>query len=531
MSADRGWGSDDERPVRRDSLLTGDRWLCETLDHLLEGCQILGLDYRYLYINDAAEQHNRRPKSELIGRVYMEMWPGIEDTEVFRLIRDCMERRRRHTIEYHFTFPDGSVGDFELRIQPVPDGVFILSLNISDRRNAEREGELLRKRLMQAQTMEAVGRLSGGLAHDFNNMLSVILSQAELVLEELGPQHPLVDDLERIREAARRSADLTGQLLAFARRQTATPQVLDLNQAISKLLDMLERLIGENIALSFQPGEALWLLRIDPSQVDQLLVNLCVNARDAIADTGHITLSCTNVRLGGGAEAAGGDYVRLSVSDDGKGMSPDVQERMFEPFFTTKGQGKGTGLGLATVYGVVKQNRGNIHVRSEVGRGTRIDIDLPRHHAQEPSLRPAREPRPLPALERGVETILIVEDEPVILHVTQRVVRAFGYRVLAASSARAALALLESHAGPIDLLLTDVVMPEMNGRELAERVRAKRPEIVVLFTSGYTDDVIAHHGVLERGVEFLQKPYPRAALASRLRELLDRRLVSAAPAS
>jgi CheY-like chemotaxis protein len=360
-------------------------------------------------------------------------------------------------------------------------------------------------------------------------MLSVILSQTELVLEELGTQHPLADDLERIREAARRSADLTGQLLAFARRQTATPQVLDLNQAISKLLDMLRRLIGEHIVLGFQPGEGLWALRIDPSQVDQLLVNLCVNARDAIEDTGRISLSCANVHVGSGGEAAGGDYVRLTVSDDGKGMSPEVQERMFEPFFTTKGQGKGTGLGLATVYGVVKQNHGNIHVWSELGRGTRIAIDLPRHQGEALSRRPTREPRPVSAVQRGVETILIVEDEPVILQVTERVVRALGYRVLTAGSARAALALLDSHDGNIDLLLTDVVMPEMNGRQLAERVRAKRPDIGVLFTSGYTDDVIAHHGVLERGVEFLQKPYPRAALAARLRELLDRRLVSASP--
>ena len=510
------------RSTRRPGALASSEGLMsKTLDHLLEGCQILSHEYRYLYINDAAEEHNRRPKAELLGRTYMESWPGIEQTEVFSLIRDCMEQRRSHAMENEFTFPDGVVGQFELRIEPVPEGVFVLSLNISERRSAEREREQLRKRLVQAETMEAIGRLSGGLAHDFNNMLSVILSQAELVLEELGPQHPLTDDLERIREAARRSAELTGQLLAFARRQAATPRVIDLNRAVSKLLDMLRRLIGENISLAFEPNEALWPVRMDGSQLDQLLVNLCVNARDAILDTGRVTISCENVHIDEESEdGTPGDYVRLCVQDDGAGMSVETQERMFEPFFTTKGPGKGTGLGLATVYGVVKQYRGHVHVWSELGRGTRITIELPRHQG-EISERP--EPRPRPLSRAGGETILIVEDEPVILQVTERVVRALGYRVLSASSPRAALALVDSAQGPIDLLLTDVVMPEMNGRQLAERVRDKRPDIAVLFTSGYTDDVIAHHGVLERGVEFIQKPYARTALAARLRELLDRR--------
>lgn len=360
------------------SPLGGGLRIRETLDHLLEGCQILGFDYSYLYINDAAERHNRRSKTELMGRRFPEMWPGIEQTEVFRLIQDCMQTRQSHAMENEFTFPDGEVGYFELRIQPVPDGVFILSLNITERRRAELEREALRKQLRQAQTMEAVGRLSGGLAHDFNNMLAVILSESELVLDELGSTHPLAADLERIQDSAQHCAELIGQLLAIARRQASSPQVLDLNAAISRLFEMLRRLFSAPTTLSFRPDPGLWPLYIDPSQVDRLLVNLVLNARDAIRGAGHVTISTANVR-GEGAERA--DCVRLCVEDDGEGMDAETQERMFEPFFTTKQDGEGTGLGLATVYGLVKQNGARIDVWSERGRGTRMTIDFPRRSA------------------------------------------------------------------------------------------------------------------------------------------------------
>jgi two-component system cell cycle sensor histidine kinase/response regulator CckA len=396
-------------------------------------------------------------------------------------------------------------------------------LDITKRKQAEAEKEKLQAQLIQAQKMEAVGRLAGGVAHDFNNMLTVIMGHTELALKNVAPLDPLHADLQEIDQAARRSADLTRQLLAFARKQTIAPRVLNLNDTVSGMLKILRRLIGEDIDLAWRPGAELWPVKIDPSQIDQILANLCVNARDAITGVGKVTIETGNITLDEAycADHAGfvpGDYVLLAVSDDGCGMDEETQAHLFEPFFTTKGMGKGTGLGLATVYGIVKQNNGFIYVYSEPGQGTTFKIYFP-HHKVEPA-----ETSVESALETplgGTEIVLMVEDEKAILDLGKSILRELGYTVLIAKTPGEAIRLVDEHTGDIHLLLTDVVMPEMNGRVLAERLASIRPGLKCLYMSGYTANAIAYRGVLEEGVHFIQKPFSMKDLAVRVREVLD----------
>ncbi len=413
-------------------------------------------------------------------------------------------------------------GNLEIDSEGRPVKMFGTIQDITERKRAEEEREKLEEQLRQAQKMESVGRLAGGVAHDFNNMLQAILGHSDLALGRLAKDHPLSEDLREIRKAARRSADLTRQLLGFARKQTVSPRVLDLNETVEGMLKMLHRLIGEDIRLGWKPGPDLWPVKVDPVQVDQVLVNLSANARDAIAGVGSVTIETGNVvfdedycRLHAGFVP--GEFVLLAVSDTGKGMDKQTLGHIFEPFFTTKEPGKGTGLGLASVYGVVKQNDGFVNVYSEPGMGTAIKIYLPRARA-----RSAEEPAPAekkPA--KGTEAVLLVEDEEAILKLSRRILEGCGYNVLAARTPGDALSLAEGHEGPIHLLVTDVVMPEMNGRDLKERISALRPGLKALYMSGYTANVIAHHGVLGEGVQFLQKPFSVRALAEKVREVLD----------
>lgn len=383
--------------------------------------------------------------------------------------------------------------------------------------------EKLEEQMHQAQKMEAVGRLAGGVAHDFNNMLGIILGHADMILEEMDPDQAFYADLMEIRKAGERSADLTRQLLAFARKQTVAPKVIDLNKTVEGMLKMLQRLIGEDIDMAWIPGEKVWPVKIDPAQIDQVLANLCVNARDAIADVGKVTIETGNSVFDEEycKEHAGfvpGEYTLLTVSDNGCGMNSETLENIFEPFFTTKESDKGTGLGLATVYGVVKQNNGFINVYSEPGKGTTFRIYLPRHRVKEASLPDKEAIRPA---ARGHETILLVEDEPAILRMTTMMLERTGYKVLAAGTPGEAIALAREHAGDIHLLMTDVVMPEMNGRDLAKNLLSLYPDLKRLFMSGYTANVIAHHGVLDEGVQFIQKPFAKQDLAVKVREVLD----------
>ena len=395
--------------------------------------------------------------------------------------------------------------------------------DITERKQAESEKEKLQAQLLQAQKMESVGRLAGGVAHDFNNMLGVILGHAEFALEKAEPGHELHADLKEIQSAAKRSADITKQLLAFARKQTISPRKLDLNDTVESMLNMLRRLIGEDIDLVWKPSAHLWPVKMDPSQIDQILANLCVNARDAIAGVGKLTMETgrktfdeeyCNEHLG----FIPGDFVLLAVSDNGCGMDKDTLDNLFEPFFTTKEIGKGTGLGLATIYGIVKQNNGFINVYSEPGQGSTFKIYLPRLVVDEDLDKAVPEKK---TAAGGTETILLVEDEPSILRMTRMMLERKGYSVLPAATPAEAIDLAKTHAYKIHLLMTDVVMPEMNGRDLAGQITAFYPGIRLLFMSGYTANVIAHQGVLDDGVAFIQKPFSMADLAEKVREVLD----------
>ena len=394
---------------------------------------------------------------------------------------------------------------------------------LDEQRRMTEEHEKLQKQLLQAQKMESVGRLAGGVAHDFNNMLSVIIGHADIALEEVDPALPIYAELQEIKNAGERSADLTQQLLAFARRQTISPKVIDLNRKIEEIIRMLQRLIGEDIDLAWIPGKNVWPVKVDPSQVNQILANLCVNAKDAIESVGKVTVETDNTMFDESycndhPGFIAGDYVALAVSDNGCGMDAVTRSNIFEPFFTTKESGKGTGLGLATVYGVVKQNNGFIDVFSEPGQGTTFKIYLPRHQIKAHLL---PEQTKKQQIERGHETILLVEDEPSILRMTTKMLERQGYQVVAAKTPGEAIRLSQEHSGQIDLLITDVVMPEMNGRVLAKNILSIHPHLKRLFMSGYTADIIAHHGVLDDGVNFIQKPFSKHDLSVKLRQILD----------
>lgn len=434
-----------------------------------------------------------------------------------------------YSIEHRLLMRDGRVKYVEERgmTHYDADGKPLRSIgtvrDISKERLAALERASLERQLQRAQRMESIGRLAGGVAHDFNNMLGVIIGHVDIAIDELPPNHPIRLNLQEIGKAAQRSKDLTKHLLAFARKQTIAPRVLDMNEAVGSMLKMLQRLIGEDIELMWLPANEVWPVVVDPSQVDQILANLCVNARDAIADVGKVTIETTNVTFDADYCAshvgfALGDYVRLTVSDNGCGMEREILDHIFEPFFTTKEAGSGTGLGLAMVYGVVKQNNGFINVYSEPGQGTTFTIYLPRYLGEEKTVPVDRAAVP-PKL--GNEYVLLVEDEPSLLAIFAVILAKHGYTVLPAYTPDEALQLATAHAGKIHLLLTDVVMPSMNGRELARRVGEIIPGIKRLFMSGYTANVIAHHSVLDKGVEFIQKPFSETELASKVRAVLD----------
>ncbi|MFP4650723.1 MAG: ATP-binding protein, partial [Desulfobacterales bacterium] len=397
------------------------------------------------------------------------------------------------------------------------EGAVVINQDVTER-------EKLQCQLNQAQKMESVGRLAGGVAHDFNNMLSIINGYAEITIDMLDPGHPVRQNIREIYNAGTRSADIVKQLLAFARRQTISPRQLDLNDTISGMLKMLQRLIGENIELTWHPGNNLWPVKIDPSQVDQIMANLAVNARDAISNVGKLTIETKNVVCDeeyckAYAYFIPGQYVMLAVSDDGCGMETEIQSNLFEPFFTTKETGKGTGLGLSTIYGIVKQNNGFINVYSEPGIGTTFKIYLPRHETDEVSDISTK--APTEHMPTGSETILLVEDETPILRMARATLEKLGYTVLTAASPKYALELARDHDGEVHLLITDLVMPEMNGRDLALHLAGDNPELKTLYMSGYTADVIARHGIIDEGVKFIQKPFSLKDLAAKVRDAID----------
>ena len=385
------------------------------------------------------------------------------------------------------------------------------------------EQRRLEEQFRQSQKMEAVGQLAGGIAHDFNNLLTAILGNTQLLLRDLPPGDIMRGDVEEIRKASERAAALTRQLLAYSRRQMLQPEILDLNVVVGEMDRMLRRLIGEHIALVTVPAPELGRVRADPSQIEQVLVNLVVNARDAMPDGGRLTIETADVELDESYTqdhlgATPGAYAMLAVTDTGTGMDANVRAHLFEPFFTTKAVGKGTGLGLATVYGIVKQSGGHISVYTELGRGSSFKVYLPRVH---PSPRVATPAATRPAASHGSETVLVVEDDPAVLSLSCRALEAEGYTILCASDGTDALRIVERHGGEIHLLLTDVVMPGMSGRELAEQMAARRAGIRILYMSGYPGDAAIQQGGLARGSAFLQKPFSPDGLTRKVRETLD----------
>jgi signal transduction histidine kinase len=395
---------------------------------------------------------------------------------------------------------------------------------LAERERAEAALRKSEEQLRQAQKMEAIGRLSGSVAHDFNNLLSVILSYSDLLLSDLKPIDPLRGDIESIRKAGEKAADLTRQLLAFSRQQVLAPRVVDLNSVLVDSEKMLRRLLGEDIEIVTHYARTLSRVKVDSSQIDQVLLNLVINARDAMPNGGKLTIETKDVELDESYTSehfgvARGPHVMLAVSDTGVGMDPQTQARIFEPFFTTKDIGKGTGLGLSTVFGIVKQSGGHIWVYSEPGGGSTFKIYFPALEIEADESEP---PEPVePVTLHGTETILLVEDQDEVRRVAQAILRRYGYHVIEARNAGEALLTCERHPRTIHLLLTDVVMPQLSGRELAERVAALRPTMKVLYMSGYTENVIVHHGILDSGIAYLQKPIVPELLARRVREVLD----------
>jgi signal transduction histidine kinase len=418
---------------------------------------------------------------------------------------------------YSFPFIDTVTGKMR--------GVIEYARDITERKRTEEEKLSLQEQLRQSQKMEAIGQLAGGVAHDFNNLLTVIKGYTQLSLLDLKENNPLRGNLQEIEKATQQATDLTRQLLTFSRRQVLDFKVLDLNTLLKGLEKMLRRIIGEDIELVTHLEENLGRVKIDPSQIEQVIFNLAVNARDAMPSGGKLTVETANVELDEGyaythVGVTPGRYVGLSVSDTGVGMSQEEKEKAFEPFFTTKGKGKGAGLGLSIVYGIVKQSNGNIWVYSEPGRGTTFKINLPRTEEELDTFRKRAETDFFPG---GSETVLLVEDDELVRDLANRLLKQLGYKVLVAVNGEDALHVAREHDGEkIHLLLADIVMPQMGGKELAIKLKILRPDVKVLYTSGYADNAIAHHGFLDPAIHFLQKPFSLKTLSQKVREVLDR---------
>jgi len=514
-----------EQAMRATAELAEQRFrnLVESLDAIV--WEANAETWQFTFVNQRAESLLGYPVERwlaepgfLINQIHPE-----DRAQVIAQYQAATREDRDQAFEYRVLAADGRVIWLRDMLHAIPDALGRvrqlrgLMIDITAHKRLETQ-------FLQAQKMESIGRLASGVAHDFNNLLTAISGYTELMLEELPPEAAMRDDLEEISKIADRAVNLTHQLLAFAREQTFQPQIVNLNDVIQDVDKLLHRLIGEDIQLVTLPASDLHLVKADRGQIEQVLLNLAVNARDAMPHGGKLIIETSNVVLDRAytrqhVAIAPGDYVMLTVSDTGVGMSEIVQEHLFEPFFTTKEPDRGTGLGLATCYGIIKQHGGHLWVYSEVGQGATFKIYLPRvaTGAEQRAIHPDAD-----AMPRGIETILLVEDEPMVRAPTARTLREHGYTVLEAANGEEALRIAQEQPGlAIQLLLTDVVMPHIGGRDVAARLKALHPTLKVVFASGYTDDVVVHHGILDPGDAFLQKPYAPAALVRKVREVLD----------
>ena len=474
------------------------------------------LDFRLLTYNEPLREHIQKVygTSVFLGARPEDLLPPDRAALFPCLYRQVLDEGSQRQ---EYTTTDGR--ELEISLYAIADDGKIIGVSAFGKDITERKR--LEEQLIQSQKMESIGRLAGGVAHDFNNMLSVIIGSADMLKLKVPQGDPRWDYLEQISKAAERSGQITRQLLALSRKQVIAPKTVNLNSLVQDLQKNLARLIGEDVRLAFKPAPGLWDVLIDPSQVDQIIMNLSVNARDAMPGGGSLTIETSNIHIDSNytrmhIEATPGDYVSLRVADTGSGMSREIQTHIFEPFFTTKEIGKGTGLGLATVYGIVTQNKGFINVYSEPGQGTVFQICLPRHFGETVKERDHLEMLP----PTGSGTILVVEDEEMLLYMTTKMLEEIGYRVIQAASPKDAMKICEG-SEEIDLVLTDVVMPEMNGRELVENIRSVRPGIRVLFMSGYTSDIIVQRGIVEEGMFFIEKPLELNHLNKKIKQVLS----------
>ncbi len=503
-----------------------------TFDALSDAVFILDAEQRVMRCNKAAERILAYDTEAIIGQPCWEITHGTSEP-----VPDCPLERMRHSLKRESREMQIKDRWYNVTVDPILSedhrllGAVHVMQDITERKSAEDERVNLQEQLQQAQRLESIGRLAGGVAHDFNNLLIIILGYGEMVLNKLHPEDPLRSYAKEILNAANRAAGLTRQLLAFSRKQTLQPVVLNLNDVLRNLEKMLRRLIGEDVSLEMALAEDLAPVLVDPGQIEQVIMNLAVNARDAMPQGGTLLMETSNVVLDEAyasthSGVTPGAYVRLAVTDTGCGMTKEVLDRIFEPFFTTKERGRGTGLGLSTVYGIVKQSGGNIWVYSEPQRGTTFKIYLPVSEAKvQPTVERERFMHPA---GRG-EHILVVEDDETLRKMMGNLLYELGYKVTLAANAGEALLLIEESGLKPDLILTDVVMPNMSGKQLIDRLMRTLPDLKVLYMSGYTDNAIVHYGVLDPSTPFIQKPFTRDAIALKIREILGDEPMKASP--
>jgi PAS domain S-box-containing protein len=502
------------------------------LENIEEGYLEVDLEGNFTFVNDAECRNLGYTREELIGMNNRQYTDETTARKLYQTFNGVYRKGEPvKVLDVEVIRKDGIKAVNEVSVSLIRDsegkpiGFRGIARDITERKRAEEKMTTLQEQLRQSQKMEAIGQLAGGVAHDFNNLLTVIHGYSELILKSLDENSRLRQDVREIMNASDRASSLTSQLLAFSRKQVLQPKVLDLNVHVSNMDKMLHRMIGENIELVSLLTKDLGRIKADPGQIEQVVLNLAVNARDAMLNGGKLTIETANVELDENYARSHigvtpGRHVMLSVSDTGVGMTPEVRERVFEPFFTTKEKGKGTGLGLSTVYGIVKQSGGNVWVYSEPGHGTTFKIYLPRIEEDTESLKPSAVS--IKSLQ-GSETILLVEDEEMVRKLACTILQKNGYEVLEAPNGEEALRIVQGqNSNPIHLLVTDVVMPGMSGRQLADRLERLRPDMKVLYISGYTDNAIVHHGVLEPGMNYIQKPFTVEGLARKVREVLDK---------